>query len=343
MKQVNVGVIGTGLMGGLHGRIAYEQPESNLICIADIDEVRAKETAGNLKAKAYTDYREMIEKEKDLDGIIITTPDQFHREPVEAAAEAGLDIFLEKPIASTIEDADAIIKSCSKADVKLMIGYVLRYEPAYVRIKQACEEGSIGDFLMAYARRNGFIAEAHRLGGRVSVAHYLLVHDCDQILWYTNSKVKEVYSKGVQAQVKKELGVDDFIWSMVTLENGGLAIIESGWGLTNKMCDWKTPSTWASAADFKMDVTGTKGSLYANFHPMNLYACDEEGWKFPDTRFWPEINGKLAGALRDETSDFFDMMLKDRDSPITGEEAKGSLAAAEAAVESIKTGKPVRV
>ena len=344
MNIARIGVIGAGRMGEYHTRLIYENPLSEFVCISDIDFDRAKSVAGRYKGKSYEDYQDMIEKEgSKLDGILVLTPEHLHLGPVERAAECGLDIFIEKPIAHTLDDADKIINITNKNDVRLMIGYNMRYDPNYLSIKYAFDGGTLGELRRAYARRNTLVREGARLHGRIPVSLYLLVHDCDFILWCVKKKIKEVYATSVAGALMEEYNVADFITAIAKFEDGSYANIECGWGLTDDMARWKNPPGWGATSDFRMDVIGSKGCVYVSSIPSTVMGFDEEGWKMTDFVVLPEIAGKLSGQYRDEIGDFVDVLLTDRPSPIPGEEARASLECAIAADISCETGKPVKL
>ena len=189
MKDITFCVIGSGFMGEVLATAACDLPYAKLVGAADVDLSRAENLVSKLGGKAYQNYVELLDKQNP-DIVFIATPEPDHLKPVKAAAEHGTEIFLEKPMATTLADADAINKSCKDAGVKLMIGYILRFEISYAMIQSAVAEGSIGKFLSAYARRMATISEARRLNGRVSPLTYIGVHDIDQILWYHPVKGK---------------------------------------------------------------------------------------------------------------------------------------------------------
>ncbi|UCD97110.1 MAG: Gfo/Idh/MocA family oxidoreductase, partial [Candidatus Bathyarchaeota archaeon] len=127
-KPVGIGVIGVGVFGENHARVYSELSNAKLVAVADVNETRAKQCATKYRAEAwYTDHNKLLQR-TDIDAVSIATPDQFHREPAVAAAEAGKQILLEKPMASNIEDATAILRAVEKARINLMIGYILRFE-----------------------------------------------------------------------------------------------------------------------------------------------------------------------------------------------------------------------
>ena len=98
--MLRTGVVGLGLIGSLHARIVYEAPHAQLVAVTDINGSTAKEYGERFSCNYYTDFREMYDKEK-LDAVCICTPDEFHVENAVYAAQKGLQILLEKPIAKT--------------------------------------------------------------------------------------------------------------------------------------------------------------------------------------------------------------------------------------------------
>jgi predicted dehydrogenase len=202
-------------------------------------------------------------------------------------------------------------------------------------IQSAIAEGSIGRFLSAYARRVAGISEARRLGGRVSPNGYIGVHDIDQFLWYHPVPVKSVYARALRGRVWEELGTYDSVWMMIEFQDGALAVHEVGWCMPEEWAKWQTPASWGGFGDVRMNVIGTHGNLNLDFTPMDLFGVNREGWKLPDTRHWPAMHGKLAGAAKLEVEHFFDCVLNDRQPLIGGEDARKSLEVMLAAEKSI--------
>ncbi len=334
MKDLTFAVIGSGFMGGVLARVGSELPYAQCIAAADIDLNRARQLTQACGGEPYTDFRQMLRLHRP-DAVIVATPEPYHLEPVEEAARAGCHVFLEKPIATTLADADAIIQACERAGVKLMIGYILRFEISYALIHSAIQEGSIGRFLSAYARRIATINEARRLGGRVSPVSYIAVHDIDQFLWYHPLPVKSVYARALRGRVWEELGTYDSAWMMIEFEDGALAVHEVGWCLPEEWAKWQKPASWGGFGDVRMNVIGTHGNCNLDFTPMDLFGVDREGWKLPDTRHWPAMHGKLVGAAKLEVEHFFECVLHDRTPLITGADGRKSLEVMLAAEKSI--------
>jgi predicted dehydrogenase len=334
MKDITFAVIGSGFMGTILARTASQVNGAQCVGAADILLPRAQELTSRLGGKAYEDFHEMLDKENPA-VVFVATPEQIHREPAIAAAKHGAHVFLEKPMATSLEDADAINKACEEACVKLMIGYILRFEVSYAMIQSAIAEGSIGKFLSAYARRMATISEARRLNGRVSPLTYIGVHDIDQILWYHPVPVKSVYARAIKGRVWEEFGTFDSAWLTMEFEDDTLGIHEVGWCLPDEWAQWQSPVSWGGFGDVRMNVMGTHGNLFLDYTPMNLYGVNREGWKMPDTRHWPILDNKIVGAVKLEVEHFMDCVLYDKSPHVTGEDGRRSLEVMLAAEKSI--------
>jgi predicted dehydrogenase len=105
--------------------------------------------------------------------------------------------------------------------------------------------------------------------------------------------------------------------------------------LPEEWAGWDKPTSWGGFGDVRMNVIGTDGVLNLNFTPMDLYACDRDGWKLPDTRHWPSMNGKLTGAAKLEIEHFFECVMQDREPLVTGIDGRRSVEVMLAAEQSI--------
>jgi predicted dehydrogenase len=340
LQDITFAVIGAGFMGKVLARVGHALPYARCAAAADINLANAQELVGSCGGKAYPDYHEMLDRER-LDAVIVATPEYLHRQPVLAACQHGCQVFVEKPFATTLADADAMIQACKDAGVTLMVGHILRFEVNYAMIQAAVQEGEIGRFLSAYARRITPIGEARRLGGRVSPVTYIAVHDIDQMLWYHPAAVKSVYARALKGRVWDEFETYDCAWLTIEFEDGALGIHEVGWCLPEGWAGWSKPTTWGGFGDVRMNVIGTDGVLNLNFTPMDLYACDREGWKLPDTRHWPAMNDKLVGAAKLEMEHFFECVLENKEPLVGGEAGRRATEVMIAAELSIAEGRIV--
>jgi predicted dehydrogenase len=338
---IRIGVVGGGFMGMLHARVFSQLPDARLIAVSDPMLQKAPEIPGYVDPVAcYKDHRYLLERE-DIDAVVVATPENLHRDIVVDSSSAGKHILLEKPIATTLEDAVVILRETRKAGVKLMMAHILRFDVRYAQIKAACDDGTIGKPLVCYARRNAPVQEARRLGGRVEVEEYISVHDIDQAFWYFNDRAVKVSAEIVDGPVKEELGVHDFCWTTIRFKNGGIAVIETGWGLSEEMVRWKRPRTWGGFGDVCLELIGEKGSMYLDMRPMGIVAFDSEGWKFPDTLHWPMLHGEVVGDVLEEDRYFLKVIRGERDIISSGEDGKNALEVVLAAQKSYREGNPV--
>ncbi len=332
MKEIVVGVIGVGYMGEKHVS-AYEGIErAKVAAICDVDERRAKWVAQKHGVKAaYTDYRDLLARD-DVVAVSVCTPDQLHLDPVTAAAEAGKHILLEKPIATTLEDANRIITSARKNHVLLMVGHILRFDPRYAKAKSAIEAGDLGEVVSVWARRENTINALVKLAHRVSVTLFLGVHDIDIMRWFTASDVKRVYGEATW-KVGGSLGkpMEDHVFATLRFVNGVIGGLEVGWIL---------PSTH-TGLDARAEVIGTKGMIAIDAMHGGLTMCGEKGLKHPDTVHYPEVRGVTFGDLKEELSHFLICVEKGLKPLTTGEDGRAALEIALAILKSCREGKPV--
>lgn len=214
-KELRIGIIGTCHRADMVDK--YLTPEDNVKIVsgADITEHqlnifknRILNGQGNAP-NCYFDYREMIEKE-NLDGVFITSPDFCHEEQAIFALSHNVSVYLEKPMAISIEGCDRILAEARKSSAKLFIGHNLRYAPFVLKMKELIESGAIGDVKAIWCRHfvgiggDAFFLDWHA-DRRYSKG--LLVqkasHDIDVIHWLANSYAKRVHGFGALALYDK--------------------------------------------------------------------------------------------------------------------------------------------
>jgi predicted dehydrogenase len=231
VSKTKIGIIGVGFIGEVHLQAFKNVPGCQITAIADVSINRLAEMKGQFDIPSvYTDYGEMLHKE-ELDGVVIATPDQYHRKPVKAAAAAGLPILLEKPIATTPEDARAIMEVVEKTGVKAVMGFCLRWWEPYIRLKQAFDSDELGAPHTVYARRSLNISEARRFNGRCSVNQYIACHDLDYLLWVLGPDVESVYTVRSESRAFQETGEADAYWNLIRWKNGANASVLINWAV----------------------------------------------------------------------------------------------------------------
>lgn len=327
-KILRVGVIGLGVMGLRHAQVCHELASIELVGVADIKPEVVQRASEQFGVRGFSDYQELLEHVA-MDAVVIATPDQFHRAPCELAAARGLDIFLEKPIALTLADGQAIIDAARQHNVKLMVGHTLRYDPRYIAVKQAALNDKFGDIIHLYARRNATVRSGRRLEGRTDAMLFQGVHDIDFLLWLTGAKVTRVWAESV-SKVLTDLKIPDATLATLRFANGAVALLEQSWAL---------PIGVPALLDAQLEVVGSKGAAYIDFHQPSLSFFTDGAFTQPDVIL------SLPGAhyLKDEHEQFIAFVNGTAAPKVSGEDALEALRVALAIVESAQTGKPVEL
>jgi len=330
MTKLKVGVIGFGFMGQMHAAIFNELPQTELVAVADVDPSRF-EGASLEGVRFYTDFRELL-RCRDIDAASICVSDKAHFEPAVLAARAGKDIFLEKPIALDLGEAKEIVRETEKAKVKLMIGFLLRFDPRYAAVKDLLEQGRIGDVVHIHARRNSPKSEGPaRYKGTTPLVFHVTIHDLDLILWYLNRKIESVYAQTTRKALK-EYNVDDTMFAIIRFQDDILVNLESSWAL---------PEGSATKLDAYMEILGTRGMARVECGYSGLWFCDSFSTSFPDTMHWPQVGQQIMGDLKEELMHFVNCVMDDTPPLVTGEDGVRSLELAWAIQNSINTGQVI--
>ena len=335
MRTIKHGVIGLGWFGEKHCEALDGIPNVELHALCTRTESHLTEIADRFGVrKRFTDYRKML-MDPELESVSVVTMWDQHREPAIAALEAGKHVFLEKPMASTISDCEAIVTAAEKASAsggKFMVGHICRFSPRYASAKAEIETGKIGKIVSMYARRNLPASVGAGVLDKIGPIIGDGVHDTDLMLWYSGAKVVSAYAQTVKW---REFEHDDLGWTMYRFDSGAVGVLEDAWCL---------PDTTAFHIDERMEIIGTKGSISIHDTHPNFSVCDAEGWKSPDTTYWPEIHGIRSGALRDELAYFVGCVAEDRPiTVITPQESLEAVRACLAAEESARTGTVVKL
>ena len=321
MSQIAVGVVGVGNMG-LHHVEAYRRtPRATVEAVADVDEARTRELAQRLGAQAFTDARQMLER-TGVQAVSICTNDERHVEPALACFEAGRPVLLEKPVATTLADADRIIGAAEGAGTTLLIGHIVRFDPRYADVQRRAEAGEFGTIEAVFARRLNQVRSQQVLRGRVSVLSFLGVHDFDYLCWLCGRPV-HLHTESV-AGVHRAAGynIEDHTYTLVRFESGAIACVEVGWLL---------PDTHPCVADIRLDVTGSRGTAAIDLIPRDYILCGQHGWQMP----------MLRHALDEQIDHFLDCVEGTATPRITGADGRLALAMSLAAQRSAAEGRIV--
>jgi UDP-N-acetylglucosamine 3-dehydrogenase len=332
MSKVKYAVIGLGWFGEKHCEVLAGLPNVELYALCTRTESRLKQLADGFDVKhAYTDYNELLAN-PEVSAVSITTMWDQHTAPTLAALKAGKHVFLEKPMASTIVDCQSIVEAANASNKFFMVGHICRFNPRYAAAKQEIEAGNIGKIVSIYARRNIPAAVGKQVLGKIGPIIGDGVHDTDLMLWYTDAKIETAYAQTVSV---RGLKYPDIGWTMYRFDSGAVGVCENVWFLPDKT---------AFQIDERMEIIGTEGAIHIHETHPNFSVVDENGWRSPDTTYWPELHGVRAGALRTEL-DYFVTCISAGKPPtvIRSEESMAAVQACLAAEASAATGEIVRV
>jgi predicted dehydrogenase len=304
-----------------------QMPNVELVVIADDDEARGKEAAERFGASWSPDYREVVKRD-DIDCVVICSENVRHREMTVAAAAAGKHVLCEKPLATSVEDAQAMIDACESAGVKLMTAFPVRFNTSIVALRDAIRNGMIGETLNIIARNpgtnpGGWFVDPELSGGGAIIDH--TVHVVDVLRWIYDAEITEVFAESgnrLAGNVSDDTGL-----LMFTMSNGVTVSLDTS---------WSRPTNWPIWGGVTLDVIGEKGVLFANAYNNNYDVAETTGpsfsWKSVEVTGDPEMVSAFIDAVRNDT-----------DVPVTGEDGLRAVEVALKAMESAETHRMVPV
>jgi predicted dehydrogenase len=231
MAKVRTGLIGCGKVGRIHAAALSRLPESEFVAVCDANLGRADAFARQYGARAFSDVRHML-AQVPLDAVVVATPHPLHAEPALAAAERGVHVLVEKPMAASLADCDAMLAATAKAGVKLGVVSQRRlYEPV-VRMKAAIDAGKIGRpalgvVLMLNWRDDSYYASDPWRGRWDTEGGGVLVnqapHQLDLLQWFLGP-IEEI--TGYWANLNHpSVAVDDTALALIRFADGGLGCV----------------------------------------------------------------------------------------------------------------------
>ncbi len=333
-RKLGIGVVGVGEMGKRHvENFRRLVPEAQLIAIADISAQRAAQVAQEFEIDhAYSSLDEMLQR-KDIDAVVIATPDKFHAESIRAAAAAGKDILCEKPIATNLEDARAALEAVSKAGGRLQIGFMRHYDPGYAAAMERIEAGEIGTpviFKSIGRDRDEPPMAAYESGVNGMLFYSNTIHDFDLARWMMRDEVSEVHAYATTTIRPDVAKYRDIVAGVVNLkfEHGAIGNLES-----------YVQAVYAY--DVRTEIVGSKGSIFVGSlkgAPVTFLAANGSSEILAD-----HFLSRFADAYVLEARDFTNMILSGHAPRITGEDGLRALEIAVAAENSHIHRRPVKV
>ncbi len=334
MRKLGIGVVGVGEMGRRHAEnLRRLVPEARLVGIADFSLERARQVADELEIEnCYPSLEAMLEH-KDLDAVLVATPDKFHAQNVISAAGAGKDILCEKPLALSLADARAALAAVAKSGRRLQVGFMRRYDPAYAAAMKRIEAGEIGvPVIFKSVGRDQFgpplAAYQANLNGMLFFAS--TVHDFDLARWMMQDEVVRVSAFATVAIRPEVAQFGDIVAGVVNLQyqRGAVGNVES----------------YAQAVygyDVRTEVVGSLGSILIGSLQQHsaVFLTGKGGERALSDHFL----SRFADAYLAEVRDFVHNVLHERPLRVSGEDGLKALAITVAAEESYLQGTAIDV
>jgi UDP-N-acetylglucosamine 3-dehydrogenase len=244
-----VAVIGAGSMGRHHLRV-YRELGAAVVAVADADgDVAGR--AGQLHGvRAYTDHRELLDRERP-EAVSVAVPTSSHLRVVVDALERGSHVLVEKPIASTVDEGRVMIEAARRHGRVLTVGHIERFNPAILELRRRLEQGGLGRPYQMHARRLGPFPQRIR---DVGVVVDLATHDLDLMCWLGGSEPARVY-----AEISREIHTtnEDLVTGLIRFANDTVGLLEINWLTPTKIRE--------------LSITGERGMFRADYLTQDLY------------------------------------------------------------------------
>lgn len=306
-------------------------PDVEVIGLADEDQARGETVAGQFNVRMFDSYAALLKERPDA--VVVCSENSRHRALVELAAEAGAHVLCEKPLATTLDDARAIVAACQHAHVKLMTAFPMRFSVPLVDAKARLDAGMLGHVYCFNAVNQGQLPAHLRswfvdpvlAGGGALTDH--VVHLADVFRWYLGREIVEVYAQANQIMHANEVAVETGGQVMLTFDNGVFATID---------CSWSRPLYYPTWGGLSFDMVTDRGLVAVDAFAQNLTVYSNAAQR-PAWLPWG------SDANRGMLEDFVAAVRDDRPPSVSGNDGLRAVEAVMAAYESVRTGQPVQL
>lgn len=325
---MKIGVVGVGSMGQNHARVLSEM--GHLKAVIDSDERVAREVGENFDVPWFTDLDKMLEL--GLDGVTVATPARTRVDICNEIIERKLDILIEKPLALSPSDGEALVKKFEDNDIVLSVGMIERHNPVVSSTKALLKEGNVGDVITISSKRvSSFPTRVSDMG----VIMDLAIHDIDVMRYLVESEVVSVYTIGGPAGSDSEY--EDNANIMVRFENGVNGVLEVNWLTPNKV---RT-----------LSITCSNDYLEVDYIDQTLVVTSAEMLEYDRGNLFDiplehnirRFSVKRQEPLKREMQDFIESIKGEHPPLVDGRDALRSLQVVKAAEKSLKQGKEIKL
>lgn len=307
-----------------YGRALNSLTNCTLVGIHDPNRERGTKGAQEMNTQFFAVPEKLLTQ---VDAVIICSENNRHREFTELAARHGCHVLCEKPIATTMEDGQAMIDVCREARVKLQIAFPVRFAIPVRQVKEMLDRGSIGQVLAISGTNHGqmpggWFVDPVLAGGGAVMDH--TVHVADLVRWFLGQEFVSVYAEAGHSMLW-DVDIDDCGMLSMELEGGTIVTQDPSWSRP------RTNPTWG---DVTLRIVGTKGTIDLDAYAQNFMVYDDAQNKVSQRSFAEDMDFGLI-------ADFIAMIADDREPSITGFDGLKAMEVALAAYESAKLKKPI--
>ncbi len=222
MKRVPIGVIGTGFWGENQVRVLRQSRMADLVAICEKDERRAREIGSKYGIPWFTDLSKFLRAPR-LEAVTVCTPTQTHLRVGLSAIEAGKNLLVEKPMTGEERAAQTLVNSARKAGVKLLVGFIERFNPGVKAVKKMLSQKIVGDVIIATGRR---VARWPIRIGDVGVVKDTAIHDIDAMRYLLEEEVSAVFAQTGSLRTR---AYEDYAEMMLRFDGGTTGFIDANW------------------------------------------------------------------------------------------------------------------
>lgn len=326
--MIKLGVIGIGSMGKNHVRVCSEIDNIELVGIADIDKTAVQKVAERFDISAFFDYKELIQK---LDAVVVSTPTKFHYSIVLDALNEGKHILVEKPMCDDVKKAEELVKKAKKEKLVLAVGHIERHNPAVKFVQVSIKNKQFGELItLASKRVSNFPGRIRDTG----VIFDLGIHDID-VMRFLAGNITSVYAR--TGRFTKTIDFEDHANIVLNFENGICGVVEVNWLTPMKVRKlFLTCSKNFVEVDYTSQTVTISSSSFKTLDEMDLY-------RTPLDYNINQVALEKKEPLRNEIEDFISAIEKGDKPLASGEDGVMAIRIAQAAVESSKIGKEVKL
>jgi predicted dehydrogenase len=331
-ERLSTAVVGVGLIGEQHADVYAAYPRSDLSLVYDANPDRAQAVADRLGSVAARDLDAIAASDVAL--VSVATPDFAHRDAVIAMLEAGKHVLAEKPLATNVTDAVAMVHAAERNNRLLSVSLGNRWTDDIQDLRDCVQSGEIGDPVFGFSRHSDTVWVPTKMlswAGDSGPHWFLYPHTMDYMRWIIGQEAVSVYARG-EKRLLPQKGVDayDYVQAMVEFENCTITFETS----------WIVPEGYPAIVEQNLSLYGTKGKVTLD-RSQSSFTLDTESRRLTiRPKMWEYF--KTPESWGNSMRNMVDCILDGGTPAIPGRDGLAVVAMIEAAERSIETGQPVR-